>query len=176
MSATRVSSVVSRAATTAPRSPPERAALASSRVRRSGEGRTIWAALRLPLAQGVLDQAGEAGVADDLQRRPAGEVPHQVEEAVEGGVDHLGAAVAVDHQHPFGHAGEDLLQVVALLAHGLELLLGGGGEAVEGEGEGGELLLVRHGDAGDPAEGEILGAGDQARDAARRGGGRARAR
>ena len=163
MSATRVSSVVSRAATTAPRSPPESDGARQQQRPPLGGGEDDLGALRRALAQGVLDQPGEAGVADDLQRRPAGEVPHQVEEAVEGGVDHLGAAVAVDHQHPLGHAGEDLLEVVALPADRLELLLGAGGEPVEGEREGGELLLVRHRDAGDAAERQVLGAGDQAR-------------
>src|ERR1700688_1615590 len=42
MSATRVSSVVSRATTTAPRSPPESAAEASSKLRRSGTCSSIW--------------------------------------------------------------------------------------------------------------------------------------
>src|SRR5262249_24869287 len=97
----------------------------------------------LDLAAAVgLDELLELVVANDLERPLARHVGRKEEHLAEGGVDRGDAAAAVEDEEAFLHRGEDAGGEVALALQLAEGLGEAGGEVVEREAEGAELVAT----------------------------------
>ncbi len=92
---------------------------------------------RVGTGQRSADEAAQVCIADDFLQEPAFRLGLvQAEQRGRGHVQTDHALLAIDRQHPLGHAGQDRLLLVVVLNQDADLLLQLIGHAIEGFGPG----------------------------------------